>query len=149
VAVFLTIADLGQLLLAAAPGFGLALLGRVCTGLGTFIPSPRTYGCFPVILAEFVREEQVPGAARRHPEDDVVPGSAPRVTRPRPAAGRLQGRRRRVRRQDGQGAGDATQPKQFPIGIDYVIVNGQVVVDSGKHTGMLAGLALRRGQAST
>jgi N-acyl-D-amino-acid deacylase len=42
-----------------------------------------------------------------------------------------------------------TQPKQFPIGIDYVIVNGQVVVDSGKHTGMLAGRALRRGRAST
>jgi hypothetical protein len=39
--------------------------------------------------------------------------------------------------------------KQFPIGIDYVIVNGQVVVDSGKHTGMLAGRALRRGRAST
>jgi hypothetical protein len=42
-----------------------------------------------------------------------------------------------------------TQPKQFPIGIDYVIVNGQVVVDSGKHTGMRAGRALRRGRAST
>ena len=28
-------------------------------------------------------------------------------------------------------------------------VNGQVVVDSGKHTGMLAGRALRRGRAST
>jgi hypothetical protein len=30
-----------------------------------------------------------------------------------------------------------------------VIVNGQVVVDSGKHTGTLAGRALRRGRAST
>jgi hypothetical protein len=30
-----------------------------------------------------------------------------------------------------------------------VIVNGQVVVDSGKHTGMLVGRALRRGRAST
>ncbi len=44
-----------------------------------------------------------------------------------------------------------TQPKQFPIGIDHVIVveNGQVVVDNGKHTGALAGRALRRGRAST
>jgi N-acyl-D-aspartate/D-glutamate deacylase len=42
-----------------------------------------------------------------------------------------------------------TQPKQFPIGIEHVIVNGQVVVDNGKHTGVLAGRALRRGRAST
>jgi N-acyl-D-amino-acid deacylase len=42
-----------------------------------------------------------------------------------------------------------TQSKQFPIGIDYVIVNGPVVVDGGKHTGMPAGRALRRGRSST
>src|SRR5207245_8252985 len=40
-------------------------------------------------------------------------------------------------------------PKQFPIGIDYVIVNGRVVVDGGEHTGVLAGRALRRGRAVT
>ena len=34
-------------------------------------------------------------------------------------------------------------------GIPFVVVNGQVVVDSGKHTGMMAGRALRRGRAST
>jgi hypothetical protein len=28
-------------------------------------------------------------------------------------------------------------------------VNGQVVVDGGRHTGVLAGRALRRGRAST
>lgn len=42
-----------------------------------------------------------------------------------------------------------TQPKQFPIGIEYVIVNGKVVVDKGQHTGVMAGRALRRGRAST
>jgi N-acyl-D-aspartate/D-glutamate deacylase len=41
------------------------------------------------------------------------------------------------------------EPKQFPVGIDQVIVNGRVVVDQGRHTGVLAGRALRRGQAST
>ena len=34
-------------------------------------------------------------------------------------------------------------PKQFPLGIPYVIVNGQVVVDDGKYTGALSGLGLR------
>jgi N-acyl-D-amino-acid deacylase len=34
------------------------------------------------------------------------------------------------------------QPKQYPEGIDYVLVNGTVVVDKGKHTGELKGRAL-------
>lgn len=36
------------------------------------------------------------------------------------------------------------EPKQFPVGIDYVIVNGTIVVDQGVHTGALPGRALRR-----
>ena len=35
-------------------------------------------------------------------------------------------------------------PHQYPEGIDYVLVNGQVVVESGEHTGALAGVVLRR-----
>ena len=31
------------------------------------------------------------------------------------------------------------KPKQFPIGIPYVIVNGKIVLDRGRHTGNLAG----------
>jgi len=34
------------------------------------------------------------------------------------------------------------EPKQYPVGIDYVIVNGAVAVDKGKHTGALRGRAL-------
>ena len=41
------------------------------------------------------------------------------------------------------------QPKQFPVGIEYVIVNGQVVIDRGENTGALPGRALRRGRPST
>ncbi|MBI2297573.1 MAG: D-aminoacylase, partial [Armatimonadetes bacterium] len=37
-------------------------------------------------------------------------------------------------------------PRQYPEGIPYVVVNGQVVKDGGEHTGVLAGRALRRGQ---
>jgi N-acyl-D-aspartate/D-glutamate deacylase len=37
-------------------------------------------------------------------------------------------------------------PKQYPVGIDYVLVNGRVVVDQGQHTGALAGRALRHGR---
>ena len=34
-------------------------------------------------------------------------------------------------------------PKQFPSGIDYVIVNGQLVIDSGNHTRALPGRSLK------
>ncbi|KPK21038.1 MAG: hypothetical protein AMJ70_07255 [Dehalococcoidia bacterium SG8_51_3] len=34
------------------------------------------------------------------------------------------------------------EPKQYPLGIDYVIVNGAVAVEKGKHTGTLNGRAL-------
>jgi N-acyl-D-aspartate/D-glutamate deacylase len=30
-------------------------------------------------------------------------------------------------------------PHQFPVGIEYVIVNGQMTIDKGQHTGALAG----------
>jgi N-acyl-D-aspartate/D-glutamate deacylase len=36
-------------------------------------------------------------------------------------------------------------PFQYPEGIDYVVVNGQVVLEKGKHTGARPGRALRRG----
>ena len=34
-------------------------------------------------------------------------------------------------------------PKQYPDGIEYVLVNGQMVIDNGTHTGALPGRALR------
>jgi len=34
------------------------------------------------------------------------------------------------------------EPKKYPVGIDYVLVNGAVVVDEGQHTGVLNGRAL-------
>ena len=37
-----------------------------------------------------------------------------------------------------------SEPRQFPLGIDYVLVNGEIVVAKGKHTGVLAGRALPR-----
>jgi len=36
------------------------------------------------------------------------------------------------------------EPRHFPDGIDYVIVNGQLVVDAGRHTDALPGRVVRR-----
>ena len=37
-------------------------------------------------------------------------------------------------------------PRQLATGVEYVIVNGTVVVEEGRHTGALPGRALRRGK---
>ena len=109
-------------------------------------PNPRSYGCFPIVLAEFVRAEKhlrLPEAIRKMTsfpaqrlglknrglikegfKADIVLFNPKTVKAPATKA----------------------NPKQYPIGIDYVIVNGQVVIENGKNTGILAGRSLRRGR---
>ena len=113
----------------------------------TFIgakPSPRTYGSYPRVLGEFVREKHLLGLE-----------AAVRKMTSAPAA-RL-GLSDRGRLADdlladvvvfdpGTVASNATydEPRRFPTGIDFVIVNGTVVVDDSEHTGALPGRAIRR-----
>jgi len=121
------------------------MVGSDAVLLGEY-PSPRTYGCFPVILAEFVRAEK----QLRLPEAIRKMTSFP--------AQRLGLRSRGILR-DGMKAdivvfnpdtvkapATKAQPKQFPLGIPYVIVNGRVVIDNGAHSGALPGHALRHGR---
>jgi N-acyl-D-amino-acid deacylase len=121
-------------------------LGMIGTD-STFIcelPSPRTYGSFPRVLGEFVRERELLGLEE-----------AVRKMTSAPAA-RL-GLSDRGLLRDGYYAdvvvfdpatvrSNATyaEPRRFPTGIEYVIVNGVVVVDAGHHTGATPGRALRR-----
>ena len=35
-------------------------------------------------------------------------------------------------------------PHQYPVGIEYVLVNGQIVIDKGEHNGNLPGRILRK-----
>ncbi len=108
-------------------------------------PHPRTYGTYPRFLGRFVRERgalsleemirhMTSAPARRfglidrgliHPgmAADLVLVDMPRVR------------------------SNATfdHPTQYPDGIDMVIVNGEIVVDHGRHTGATPGRGLRRG----
>ncbi len=112
-------------------------------------PNPRTYGCFPLVLAEFVRAEK----HLRLPEAIRKMTSFPAQRLGLPDRGLLR---------DGFKADivvfnpdtvktHATKddPKHYPVGIEYVIVNGQVVIEQGTNTGALPGRGLRRGRAST
>jgi N-acyl-D-amino-acid deacylase len=122
-------------------------IGMVGTD-STFIgakPSPRTYGSYPRILGQFVRDEallSLEEAIRK------MTGAA---------AARL-GLRQRGLLRDGALAdivvfdpatvrSNATydEPRQFPDGIEHVIVNGVAVVSEGVHTGATPGRAIRLG----
>ena len=109
-------------------------------------PSPRTYGSYPRILGQLVREERWLG----------LEAAVHRMTGA-PAA-RL-GLTDRGIIEDGLAAdlvvfdpatvrSPATyeEPRRFPEGIPYVFVNGVPVVDGGEHTGATPGRALRRGR---
>jgi N-acyl-D-amino-acid deacylase len=108
-------------------------------------PSPRTYGSYPRILGQFVRDEallSLEEAIRK------MTGAA---------AARL-GLRQRGTIRDGNLAdivvfdpstirSNATydEPRRFPTGIERVVVNGVLVVDGGDHTGALPGRGIRLG----
>jgi len=123
----------------------LSMIGTDSTFVGER-PSPRTYGSYPRVLGEFVREK------RTMPLEMAV-----RKMTATPAA-RL-GLPDRGLLRDGfkadivvfdpmTVAATATyeDPRSYPVGIDWVIVNGEVVVAHGEHSGALPGRALRRGR---
>src|SRR4029079_3617691 len=121
------------------------MVGTDSTFLGAK-PSPRTYGSFPRILGQFVRDEAL-----------LSLEEAIRKMTSAPAA-RLGLRDRGVIR-DGYVAdlvvfdpatvrSTATyqEPRSFPVGIEHVIVAGTPVVSDGAHTGATPGRALRHGR---
>jgi N-acyl-D-amino-acid deacylase len=108
-------------------------------------PSPRTYGSFPRILGQFVRDERLLSLELAIHK---MTGAA---------AARL-GLTRRGTIRDGAFAdlvvfdpvtvrSNATydEPRRFPTGIDHVIVNGVPVVRDGEHTGATPGRGIRLG----
>jgi N-acyl-D-aspartate/D-glutamate deacylase len=102
-------------------------------------PHPRYYGTFPRVLGRYVRELQVlslPQAVRK-----MTSLNADKI-----------GIKDRGRLREGTWADitifDANRiidratfenPHQYPAGVPYVIVNGVVTIDNGRHTGALAG----------
>lgn len=121
-----------------------AMVGTDSTFVGAK-PSPRTYGSFPRILGQFVRDEGVLGL-----EEAVAKMTSMPATR--------LGLRDRGRLADGcvadivvfdpatvRSLATYDEPRRFPEGIEHVIVGGVPVVAHGQHTGATPGRALRRG----
>src|SRR4051794_18495533 len=107
-------------------------------------PSPRTYGSYPRVLGEFVRERHLLGLEEAIRKMTSAPAARLGLTdRGRLADGYLADV---VIFDPAAVASNATyeEPRRFPTGINYVLVNGTVVVDEGEHTGALPGRAIRR-----
>ena len=114
----------------------------------TGLPHPRSFGNFPRVIARYVKERKVLTL-----EDAIRKMTSWPATRMRLA------NRGAIR--EGNWA-DVTifdldqlqdratyeSPMEFPTGIEWVLVNGVVTVDHGKHTGAKAGQVLR-GQGYT
>ncbi len=122
----------------------LGMVGTDSTFLGEK-PAPRTYGSFPRILGQFVRDEQLLSLEEAVRKMTGAPAARLGLTdrgllRDGLVADLVIFDAARVR-------SNATydEPRRYPDGIDYVIVNGELVVDGGRHTGALPGRALRRG----
>lgn len=126
------------LAMLGSDGSSLAPYGPLSEGK----PHPRNYGAFPRFLGYYVRERKILS----------LPQAIKKITS-MPAA-RL-GLRDRGSIRPGKYADivifdranivdKATfiDPHQYPVGIDYVIVNGTIVVDHGKHTEKLPGKVL-------
>ena len=113
--------------------------GLLCPGK----PHPRLYGSFVRILGKYVREENLMSLEQAIYKMTAKPASVLGLT----DRGTLKvGNWADITIFDPNTVidkGTFTDPIQFPDGIAYVIVNGQVAVDHGKHTGALNGQVIR------
>ncbi len=119
-------------------------LGMVCTdGIVLGKPHPRAYGSFPRVAGRYVREgvirlddairKMTSYTAQTHGFTDrgiLRPGLAADITIFNP--------------DKIEDTATFENPIQYPRGIEYVIVNGVVTVEHGKHNGSRAGKVLRR-----
>ncbi len=102
-------------------------------------PHPRYYGTFPRVLGRYVRDEKTLDL----PEAIKMMTSMPAEKLNLKQRGSL----RKGNFADITIFNPATvidnatfaDPHQYPTGIDYVIVNGKVIIDHGEHSGVLAG----------
>ena len=129
--------------LVGSDGYALAPYGVTSQGR----PHPRTYGTFPRVLGRYVRELGVLSL----PQAVFKMTGGPAAALDLRDRGLLrEGYRADLTIFDPRTVAERAtydDPHRYPDGIPCVIVNGEVVIDAGEHTGALPGRVLRRGPA--
>jgi N-acyl-D-amino-acid deacylase len=112
--------------------------------LGEGQPHPRCYGTYPRVLGHYVRDEGVLSLEEAVRKSTSLP--AERLQLPEKGRVRVGGDADLVvfDRETVNDRATYEQPHQFPSGIDYVVVAGQVACDHGTVTPARTGKVLRR-----
>ena len=109
-------------------------------------PAPRTYGTYPRILGEFVREERWLGLEEAVRKMTGAPASRLGLADRGVVADGYRADLVVFDPAKVRALATYDDPRRFPEGIPYVFVNGVPVIDGGEHTGATPGRALRRGR---
>lgn len=108
-------------------------------------PNPRTYGTYPKVLGQLVRDEKVLSLEEAVRKMTSFPAQRFGLT----DRGILRdGMKADIVAFDPLTVSSVAtfeEPKRFPLGIEYVFVNGQMVVEKGRHTGATPGEAIKMG----
>ena len=121
-------------------GSALAVDGPLRAG----VPHPRNFGTFPRVLGRYVRELRVISLEEAIRKMTALPASILGIS----DRGTIkEGKWADLVIFDPATVADKAtfeEPFQYPVGIDTVLVNGQVVLDEGKHTNARPGKVLKR-----
>ncbi len=127
------------LVVIGSDGWALAPYGRLAKDK----PHPRSYGTFPRMLGRYVRDERILSLGRAIEKMTSLTAQKFGLT----GRGRIQkGYYADIVIFDPDTVMDMStwqDPHRYPVGIPYVIVNGELVIENGEHTGRLPGRILR------
>jgi len=128
------------LVMIGSDGYSMAPRGKMAQAR----PHPRSYGTYPRVLGYYARERGIfdlPTAVKKTtsmPADQIGLSDRGRIAR---------GMKADVVVFDAETVKDRAtfeNPHQYPLGIEYVLVNGRLVVKKGAHTGARPGYVLRK-----
>jgi N-acyl-D-amino-acid deacylase len=116
--------------------------GSVSNGRG--VPHPRSYGTNARVLGRYVRELGIVSWEEAIRRMTSLPARKFGLEK---RGQLLEGNYADIVLIDPASVSDKatfTQPHQFSVGIPWVLVNGEIIVDNGRHTARRSGRALRR-----
>ena len=106
-------------------------------------PHPRVYGSFPRVLGHYVREKGVLGLEEAVRKMTSAPAQKLRMKSKGLLASGMDADVTVFRAETVIDRATYDDPRQFSPGIEWVVVNGQVVVEDGTHTGVRPGRTVR------
>jgi N-acyl-D-amino-acid deacylase len=112
--------------------------------LGQGKAHPRSYGAFPRVLGKYVREEKALPLPKAVYKMTGLPAERMRLTDRGRLAGGLKADVVLFNAETVMDKATFTDPYQYPVGIEYVFVNGQAVITPEGHTGALPGEILAK-----